>query len=323
VVLSVNFAPILSNVCEELGVRYVSWIYDSPVNIRDLTPMRNTCNDIYMFDGGTAEEFQKLGIAAKHMPLAVDVDVFGKAIRSRGGDLPKYGAQVSLVGNLYQTEYTYMTSPMTPYDKGYLEGVISAQTKVYGGYLIPELVTEELLERMNRQYSRVASDGFQMGRRELEFLLASEVTGRERYTIAALLSNHYDFALYSMSRDERLKKARVHDYVDYYTVMPLIFSQSQVNLNISLRTIRTGIPLRVVDVLGCGGFLISNYQSELEEYFEIGQDLEVYGSIEELYEKVKFYLEHEDVRRQIAQNGFEKVKRDFTFTDRLARILQV
>jgi spore maturation protein CgeB len=126
-----------------------------------------------------------------------------------------------------------------------------------------------------------------------------------------------------MSRDERLKKARVHDYVDYYTVMPLIFSQSQVNLNISLRTIRTGIPLRVVDVLGCGGFLISNYQSELEEYFEIGQDLEVYGSIEELYEKVKFYLEHEDVRRQIAQNGFEKVKRDFTFTDRLARILQV
>jgi spore maturation protein CgeB len=113
----------------------------------------------------------------------------------------------------------------------------------------------------------------------------------------------------------------VHGYVDYYTVMPLVFSQSKVNLNISLRTIRTGIPLRVVDVLGCGGFLISNYQSELEEYFEIGQDLEVYGSIEELYEKVQFYLEHEDVRRQIAQNGFEKVKRDFTFTDRLSRIL--
>jgi spore maturation protein CgeB len=317
-VLSVNFSPIVSEVCEKAGIRYVSWIYDSPVHIRNMESMKNSCNDIYVFDRGMAQEYRKMGIAAKHMPLAVDAEVFAESLKSGTDD---YRAEVSLLGNLYQTEYSYMTAPLEQYEKGYLEGIINAQSKVYGGYLIPELVTDELLERMNRQYSRVATDGFQMGRRELEFLLAGEVTGRERYTIAALLSNHFDFALYSTCRDERLTKVRMHDYVDYYTVMPKVFAASRINLNISLRTIRTGIPLRVVDVLGCGGFLISNFQEEIMEYLQPGQELEIYENLEDLYAKTEFYLEHDDIRSQIAYNGLEKVKRDFTFKDRLSRML--
>jgi spore maturation protein CgeB len=317
-VLSVNFSPIVSGVCEKAGIRYLSWIYDSPVHIRNMESMKNSCNDIYVFDRGMAEEYRKMGIAAKHMPLAVDTEVFAAALQS-GTD--EYRAQVALLGNLYQTEYNYMTAPLEQYEKGYLEGIISAQSKVYGGYLIPELLTDELLARMNRQYSRVATDGFQMGRRELEFLLAGEVTGRERYMAAALLSNHFDFALYSTCKDERLTNVRMHDYVDYYSVMPKVFAASLVNLNISLRTIRTGIPLRIIDILGCGGFVISNFQEEIAEYFVPGQDLEIYENLEDLFAKTKFYLEHDDVRRQIAQNGFEKVQRDFTFQDRLGRMI--
>jgi spore maturation protein CgeB len=113
----------------------------------------------------------------------------------------------------------------------------------------------------------------------------------------------------------------MHDYVDYYTVMPKVFAASHINLNISLRTIRTGIPLRVVDVLGCGGFLISNFQEEIMEYLQPGQELEIYENLEDLYAKTEFYLEHDDIRSQIAYNGFEKVKRDFTFKDRLSRML--
>jgi spore maturation protein CgeB len=138
---------------------------------------------------------------------------------------------------------------------------------------------------------------------------------------AALLSNHFDFALYSTCKDERLTNVRMHDYVDYYSVMPKVFAASLVNLNISLRTIRTGIPLRIIDILGCGGFVISNFQEEIAEYFVPGQDLEIYENLEDLFAKTKFYLEHDDARRQIAQNGFEKVQRDFTFQDRLSRMI--
>lgn len=317
-VLSVNFAPLISEVCEELSIPYTAWIYDSPIHIRNLKSLANSCNRLYFFDRGQAEEHRKAGVNAYHMPLAVDTEVF--RVNASAREKKEYRAEISLVGKLYQTEYAYFTAPLSDYTRGYLEGIVNSQMKIYGGYLIPELVTEQLLESMNKDYAKVAKDGFQMGRRELEFMLACETTGRERYMALALLSGHYQVDLYSTDEDKRLRNVRYRGYADYYSQMPLVFSQSKINLNISLKTIRTGIPLRVTDVMGCGGFVLSNYQEELGEYFAIGEECAVYESMEDLFLKAKYYLEHEDERQKIAAAGFERVKRDFTFRDRLEKM---
>ena len=103
--------------------------------------------------------------------------------------------------------------------------------------------------------------------------------------------------------------------------MPQAFAKTKVNLNISLKTIRTGIPLRVLDIMGCGGFVISNYQEEIAEYFQIGQECEVYENLEDLVVKTEFYLHNEEIRNRIAMAGCEKVKRDFSFEDRIRQIL--
>lgn len=314
-VLSVNFSPLISVLCEELGILYTAWVYDSPIHIRNTDSLKNSCNRIFFFDRGQAEECCKNGVNAIHLPLAVDTDVF--RINASKWKKKSYRTDVSLVGKLYQTEYTYFTAPLQGYTKGYLEGIVNAQGKIYGGYLIPELITDELLAQMNKEYVRVATNGFTMGRRELEFMLACETTGRERYMALALLSGHYQVDLYSTDEDKRLQNVRYRGYADYYTQMPLIFSQSRINLNISLKTILTGIPLRVIDILGCGGFVLSNYQEELMEYFNVGEELIVYENIEDLFYKARYYLEHEDERKQVALAGFERVKRDFTFRERL------
>lgn len=318
-VLSVNFSPLISQICEQYGMPYVSWIYDSPVHLKNLDTMKRSCNRIYFFDRGQAEEYRKIGIAAEHMPLAVDTDIFGKTIQKAPKEIRH--TDISLVGKLYQTEYTYFSTPLSEYLKGYLEGIVSSQLKVYGGYLIPELITEELLANMNRDYRKVATDGFQMGRRELEFLLACETTGRERYLALSLLSGHYQVELYSTDEDKRLGQVHYRGYADYYKEMPVIFARSRVNLNISLKTVRTGIPLRVLDIMGCGGFVASNYQEELLEHFVPGEECVVYEGLEDMYVKVDYYLKHEDERMRIAEAGYKKVKRDFTFEERLRNIL--
>lgn len=314
-VLSVNFSPLISEVCEELEIPYTAWVYDAPVHVRNLDSMKNSCNRIFFFDRGQAEQYRKQGIHAYHMPLAVDPESF--SINPGSG---KYQTDISMVGKLYQTEYQYFASPMDDYVKGYLEGIINAQMKIYGGYLIPELITDELLKRMNENYAKVASDGFQMGRRELEFMLACETTGRERYMALALLSEHYQVDLYSTDRDKRLQKVNYRGYADYYSQMPQIFAQSRINLNISLKTIQTGIPLRVVDILGCGGFVLSNYQEELTEYLDVGKECVIYENLEDLFIKTKYYLEHEEERMRIAAAGYERAKKDFTFKSRLEKM---
>lgn len=105
--------------------------------------------------------------------------------------------------------------------------------------------------------------------------------------------------------------------------MPRIFHLSKINLNITIRPIQTGLSLRVWDVLGCGGFLLTNYQSELPEYFEIGTDLETWSDLDELVQKTDYYLTHEEERRQIARNGYEKVRKLHTYKARITAMLRL
>lgn len=83
------------------------------------------------------------------------------------------------------------------------------------------------------------------------------------------------------------------------------------------------VSLRIFDVLGCGGFLITNFQSELPDYFEIGKDLVTYESPQDLLDKCSYYLKHEDERIEIANNGYEKVKQFHTWDIRLVQLLQL
>lgn len=318
-VFSVNFAPLISEICEQYQIPYILWIYDCPLHIRDRKPLENGCNTVYFFDRRQTEEAKKAGVNARHMPLAVDTEVFN--VHPGSAEREKYDTDVSLVGKLYQTEYQYYMQPLNGYQRGYLEGIIQAQMKIYGGYLIPELITDELLDGLNVSYGKASKNQVVMDRRELEFLLACETTGRERYLALALLSQHFRTALYSTQKDERLTAVDYRGYADYYQDMPYIFRLSSINLNISLKAIQTGIPLRVLDVMGCGGFVLTNYQEEIAEYFVNEEDCVIYESLEDLYAKAVFYLKHDARRQQIAQNGMEKVKRAFTFEERLRKML--
>lgn len=315
-VFSVNFAPIVSAVCEEKRILYISWVYDAPIHIRNIESLKSEYNRIFFFDRVQAESYQKQGINAFHMPLAADVDTFSKAERKL-----KFQTDISLVGKLYQTDYTYYCGPLDIYQRGYLDGILQAQSKIYGGYFLGELLDEKLLKEMNERYQKASGGKVSISKEELEFMMACEITGRERYLALALLSKHYQVDLYSNDKDKRLKNVNYKGYADYYGEMPEIFKSSKVNLNISLKIIQSGIPLRVFDVLGCGGFLLTNFQAEMPEYFEMGEDFVVYENMEDLYAKADFYLKHDTERERIARNGLERVKKNYTFKQQMQKIL--
>jgi len=76
-------------------------------------------------------------------------------------------------------------------------------------------------------------------------------------------------------------------------------------------------------VLGAGGFLITNYQAEISEWFEPGVDLVVYEDLADLEEKADYYLEHEEERKKIAMNGYNKVCERYTYDLALKEILEI
>jgi len=61
-----------------------------------------------------------------------------------------------------------------------------------------------------------------------------------------------------------------------------------------------------------GSFYMTQYHEELKEYFVAGKDIETYSSKEELLQKVRYYLQNENEREQIAKNGYEKCLNNYT-----------
>lgn len=121
---------------------------------------------------------------------------------------------------------------------------------------------------------------------------------------------------------EVLKDVEVRPWLDYGKEMPKAFYLSKINLNITSGSIESGIPQRVWDILAVGGFCMTNYQPELEEYFEISKDLEVWHDSPELEEKIRYYLAHEEQRIRIALNGYQKVRKYHSLQTRLEGMLQ-
>lgn len=135
----------------------------------------------------------------------------------------------------------------------------------------------------------------------------------------------YDFRLYTGSDTRDLPKLYRHNRgrVDYRTQMPLVFSGSRINLNITLRSIHSGIPLRVLDIMACGGFVLTNWQPEIAEHFRDGEEIAIYSSLEECMEKVGYYLAHEEERKKIAQAGHRKVKEKFSYQAGLMKLFEI
>lgn len=82
-------------------------------------------------------------------------------------------------------------------------------------------------------------------------------------------------------------------------------SQSKINLNFT----EGGTSDRTYKVLASKGFLLTEPWVNMEKDFIVGHDLDIFTSVNELAEKIEFYLKNEDKRNKIAENGYLTVQK--------------
>lgn len=320
-VFSFNYFPLVSNVCKREGLPYLSWIYDSPYVMLYSYTAINPCNTIYVFDKALCREFQNAGIRTVHyLPLAANTERLDAM-----GD-PTLAYDISFVGSLYTESHNFFDrmESLSDYAKGYLEGLMNAQMKIQGY----NFIRESLSPIMEELYQALPMDPNPDGVETREYLYAQyvinrKITGLERLRLLTAITGRHPLDLFTLDSSFTLPNLRNHGTADYYTQMPLVFKQSRINLNISLRSIETGIPLRAFDILGSGGFLLSNYQEDFLEYFTPGEDFVCYESEADLLQKLDYYLTHEDERQAIAKNGHAKVAASHTYCDRVRQMLDL
>lgn len=317
-VFTVNYFPMISDVCEERGIRYVSWCCDSPISTMYNESVFNSVNTIFTFDLVDQMSFENMGAPVHYMPLCVDTDRVDAAIadRDEGED---YSTDISFVGSMYnKNSYDEVYEHMTDYMKGYFDSVIKMQMNTYNDYLLDDALDGECLADLSRHFLLSKSER-SFADLSLIFsttVLSYKIAQLERQSIIALLEKKYAINVYTDDEQYQPVRAKNCGLADYWHVAPKVFRDSRINLNLTIKSIRSGIPLRVWDILGAGGFLITNYQKELPLFFEDGVDLVWFKNKQELQEKIAYYLEHEEERRQIAQNGYNKVKAYHRYANR-------
>lgn len=326
-VFSINYIPIISRVCMVYNILYVCWTVDSPCFQLYSNTISNSINRIFMFDKSQYNKFYPCNPKnIFYMPLACDYEELNQSPITNE-DHEMYDCDISFIGSTYQEKciYNQIEKGLTPYLKGYVESLIHAQMNVYGYNLIEDSLTDEFCKEFKKY-----ADWYPLGEDYVEDIrgivadtyIGQKCTEQERLLTLKNISEKFSIDLYTQSDTSALPKVHHRSPADSSTMMPKIIKCSKINLNMTNRPIRTGLPLRIFDIMGAGGFLLSNYQEEIPEYFNIGEDLAVYNSQENLLAQVEYFLQHDDERERIAKNGQNKVKKLHTYANRLHEIIQ-
>lgn len=328
-IFSINFFPSVSDVCNIWGIPYLCLIVDSPVLELFSTSLANPCNKVFLFDRQLYNDFHHInpdGIF--HIPLATNVrDNYATAAMASSADRARFSSDISFIGSLYSEKCLYNQITLPEKMRGYVDGLIEAQLLVYGYNFIEECVTPELIEAFCKVRPELINfpDSMKVDTKAViaQHIISVKVAEQERLRYLKALSEHFNVDLYTGSDTYSMPLIHNRGFAKTNTEMPIIFHQSKINLNLTAKSIRSGLSLRIFDVLGCEGFLITNYQAELPEHFNIGEDLEAYTSLDDLMGKCEYYLSHDKDRQEIAHNGFEKVKKYHTYDIRLTQMLEI
>lgn len=124
--------------------------------------------------------------------------------------------------------------------------------------------------------------------------------------------------------------------------MVRIFNQSRINLNLTnsaswdLRYLASSpralinrvrskknieqMKARIFEVSGCGAFQLSYFVEGLANCFNIDKEIAVYSDSDDLIEKIRFYLKHEELRESIADAAYKRTLTEHTYAQRFQRV---
>lgn len=329
---SLNCIGMIAEACYIHNIPYIAWCYDSPSFTGAYWWLKYPTTHVFLFDSDDARHYKEAGIQQAHyMPLAVNLEYF-EGLTYSEEDRNRYQADISFVGSLYNTNLPEAMGYLTDYQKGYINALMDNQLDVYGHSFFPGVLSHKFMEWLDHpEFNRILNAEFDKEKAKedvaaagrLQLILNKQTTNKERLLLLNLLAKYHEVKLYSYKNSEALKGLTFCGAVDYYTEMPKVFRFSKININATLRSIQHGVPLRCLDIMGCHGLLLTNYQKDFDDHFIDGKNVLFYTDAEEALEKANFYLAHDTLREKIAEAGYETVKKYYDYPVKIKEIMEL
>lgn len=305
---------VIGQILVRLGIPLAIWFVDSPEFIINeaSTPLREIAT-MFLWDRSYLPRVTSQGYQAFHLPLAADV-----ALRKYAVSSDQFSSNISFVGNSLISDFLSRLSIKFP------------QTNV--NRLVMERAVKAILESRGRQLEVleevIAAGEVDLPCREAElFFRAYAVHSATARYRTGLLGELIPLGL-TFFGDPQGWQSLFGDsimalpYVNYFAETPAVYASSIINFNATSLQMPRAVNQRVFDVPLCGGFLLTDQQDELFEWFE-KDEIAIYNGAEDVAEKAAYYLKRPSVREKITRRAQKKVLKRHTYKNRMGELLKL
>ncbi len=329
VFFAINYTNGLAEICHRSDVDLVCWEVDPATDRLKSCKTSTDRTHIFTYRKANVLEFVRAGFKnVEHLPLAADTEK-RSPLQLSPEEQNGYGASLSFVGSsmidnansfrdIFISHYKVYRGDVTDAEEEglhLLEEVLSAQRKDFSCYVIPDLLRKHCPDFINYLLElRGVHD---------PYMLIGEIAAAEKRINYLANLNQFSVEVWGDEGWRVLEQYGIkymgsagHTYE-----INKIYGASRVNIDINRLYQMDIVPMRIFDIMACGGFVLAEYSRELGEIFEIGKEVETYRTLDELISKVAYYLDHRDEALEIAKLGREAVRKNHTISMRVNHML--
>jgi spore maturation protein CgeB len=305
--------------CIKNAIFQVNWCVDDPFFMEDFhgRPIAPASNRIdFVSNRAYVPVMLKKGLNAHFLALAADPALFFPTSPSSA-----YKRDVCFVGNSYRNQIDEFCAEC----KNLMDDLVPFMGTVLKRYEKNMLIDieQEVVEELSGHVLPAS-----LSKRKAIFIVKHFISYLFRKRIVAGLAKEFhDFmvfgdALWALD----LPQEKVSTAVGYYTNLRETYVETRVNIDINRVVITEGLTQRVFDCCACGGFIITNNKSILNEFFITDgpeKQIAAFDNEPHLKELINYYRSHEEERKGIALRGRQRVLQEHTYDHRMKTIFKI
>lgn len=326
--LGVDREGVLMDLINRLELPFISWFVDNPhLILYSYEGLTSPFLHIFTWDLDNVPSLKARGFSnVYYLPLGTDAARFHPSNKEKIIS-PKWKSDVSFVGNSMidkvQKRLDACSLPQKFYEDFFAlaKNFIQSPKRIAEKYILEDGKKNfpALIEHYQEVFDTEEKLAFETG-------MTWEATRVYRLDCVKQILDFYPLLVgdngWNVFLEGEKRPWRWHEPINYYDKLPYFYPHSTINFNCTSMQMKGASNQRILDVPAVGSFVLTDYREQMENMFDIGEEIICYKNKEEIPELITFYLSHDKEREQIIRKGRERVLKCHTWTHRMDEIIR-
>lgn len=316
----VDYDGEMLHALEEIQLPLASWFVDSPeLNLHDWNALKSRIVALFSIDADSVDPLRAAGHpTVEYLPLGTNPTRFNPARKAmlEGADF----SGVCFVGNTWMREIGERLKRARPTRNMLLAWRAAARIHRSN----PRRPIGDILKESFPQAAE-ERDALPPYRRHMyDVAVAFEGTRTYRLDCIRELLPHTPVIVGNRTWKTALPPESFlwMESASYDTILPALYPRFEINFNCTCPYFTGAVNQRVFDVPASGAFVLSDHRAVMDEMFTPGTESATYRSIEEIPEKIAYYLANPTARNAITKRARRRVLMEHTYEHRVQAIFR-